>query len=42
MIADIDIESSEGLVEKLGKNASAVKADVSKTLDVENMIKKTV
>ena len=42
MIADIDIESSEGLVEKLGKNAAAVKADVSKTLDVENMIKKTV
>ena len=42
MIADVDIESSEGLVEKLGKNASAVKADVSKALDVENMIKKTV
>ena len=42
IIADIDIESSEDLVEKLGKNATAVKVDVSKTLDVENMIKQTV
>ena len=42
IIADIDIESSEDLVEKLGKNATAVKVDVSKTLDVENMIKQAV
>lgn len=42
IIADIDIESSEDLVKKLGKNAIAVKVDVSKTLDVENMIKQAV
>lgn len=42
LIADIDIESSEDLAGKLGNNAVALKVDVTKTLDVENMIKETI
>ena len=39
MIADIDIESSDELAGKLGNNAVALKVDVTKTLDIEKMIK---
>ena len=42
LIADLNIESANQLQEKLGKNAIALKVDVTKTLDVENMIKNTV
>ena len=42
IIADIDIESSEDLAGKLGNNAVALKVDVTKTLDLENMIKETI
>ena len=42
IIADIDIESSEDLAGKLGRNAVALKVDVTKTLDLENMIKETI
>ena len=42
LIADIDIESSDELAGKLGNNAVALKVDVTKTLDLENMIKETI
>ncbi|MBF96668.1 MAG: 4-formylbenzenesulfonate dehydrogenase TsaC1/TsaC2 [Alphaproteobacteria bacterium MarineAlpha9_Bin4] len=42
LIADINYESAKELEEKLGKNASALKVDVTKTLDVENMIKEVI
>ena len=41
LIADIDYESASDYANKLGKNAIALKVDVSKALDVENMIKET-
>jgi len=42
LIADINYESAKEFSNKLGKNAEALKVDVSKALDVENMIKETV
>ena len=42
VIADVNIESSEELARKLGRNAFALRVDVTKALDVENMIKETV
>ena len=42
VIADVNIESSEELARKLGRNAVALRVDVTKALDVENMIKETV
>ena len=42
LIADIDYESASDYANKLGKNAIALKVDVSKALDVENMIKETI
>ena len=42
MIADIDIESSDELAGKLGNNAVALKVDVTKTLDIEKMVKEAV
>ncbi len=42
LIADINYESATELSDELGKNAEALKVDVSKALDVENMIKETV
>ena len=39
LIADIDYESASDYEKKLGNNAVAIKVDVSKALDVENMIK---
>ena len=42
LIADIDIESSDELADKLGNNAVALKVDVTKTLDIEKMVKEAV
>ena len=42
LIADIDIESSDELAGKLGNNAVALKVDVTKTLDIEKMVKEAV
>ena len=42
LIADINYESAKEFSNELGKNAEALKVDVSKALDVENMIKETV
>ena len=42
LIADIDYESASDYANKLGNNAAALKVDVSKALDVENMIKETI
>jgi len=42
LIADIDIESSDELAGKLGNNAMALKVDVTKTLDIEKMVKEAV
>ena len=42
LIADINYESAKEFSDELGKNAEALKVDVSKALDVENMIKETV
>ena len=42
LIADINFESAIELEKKLGKSATALKVDVTKTLDVENMIKSAV
>ena len=42
LIADINYESARDYANNLGKNAIALKVDVSKALDVENMIKETV
>ena len=42
LIADIDYESASDYAKKLGNNAVALKVDVSKALDVENMIKETI
>ena len=42
LIADINYESATEYASQLGANAEAIKVDVSKALDVENMIKKTI
>ena len=42
LIADINIESAKELEKELGANASSLKVDVTKTLDIENMIKEAV
>ena len=42
LIADIDYESASAYAKELGNNAVALKVDVSKALDVENMIKETI
>ncbi len=42
LIADVDYESASDYANKLGNNAVALKVDVSKALDVENMIKETI
>ena len=42
LIADIDIESSDELAGKLANNAVALKVDVTKTLDIEKMVKEAV
>ena len=42
VIADINYESAKVLESKLGSNSLAIKVDVSKGADVENMIKNTV
>ncbi len=42
LIADINIESAKELEKELGANASSLKVDVTKTLDIENMIKDAV
>ena len=42
LIADINYESARDYSNNLGKNAIALKVDVSKALDVENMIKEAI
>ena len=42
LIADIIYESATEYASQLGANAEALKVDVSKALDVENMIKETI
>ena len=42
LIADINYESATEYASQLGANAEALKVDVSKALDVENMIKETI
>ena len=42
LIADINYESAIEYASQLGANAEALKVDVSKALDVENMIKETI
>jgi len=42
LIADINYESATEYASQLGANAEAIKVDVSKALDVENMIKETI
>ncbi len=42
LIADINYESARDYANNLGKNAIALKVDVSKALDVENMIKEAI
>ena len=42
LIADINYESARDYANNLGKNAFALKVDVSKALDIENMIKETI
>ena len=42
LIADINYESAYDYASQLGANAEAIKVDVSKALDVENMIKETI
>ena len=42
LIADINYESASEYASQLGANAEALKVDVSKALDVENMIRETI
>ena len=42
LIADINFESAKDFADKLGNNAIALEVDVSRAMDVENMIKETV
>lgn len=42
LIADINYESAIEYASQLGASAEAIKVDVSKALDVENMIKETI
>ena len=42
LIADINYESATEYANQLGASAEAIKVDVSKALDVENMIKETI
>lgn len=42
LIADINYESASEYASQLGANAKALKVDVSKALDVENMVRETI
>ena len=42
LIADINYESASEYASQLGANAEALKVDVSKALDIENMVRETI